>query len=288
MSFTTEQLSGWLPGVIELADAAGTEILRVYESAFSVTLKRDRSPLTEADVGAQRIISAGLRQLTPEIGMLGEESAPEVFTQRRAWASLWLVDPLDGTREFVKRNGEFTVNIALIEAGEPVLGVVYAPAMGLLYAAARGAGAFRRDADGSRTPIHVCRQAPARLRVLGSRSHADAALDRMLERLGPHERISVGSALKFGLLAEGRGDLYVRRGTTCEWDTAAGQAVVLEAGGCVVDFAGQPLRYNAHEHVTNPSFIAYADRSRDWAALLASSAAPAGGAGPMASSGRES
>ena len=274
MSFTTEQLSEWLPTVIELADAAGTEILRVYDSAFSVTFKSDRSPLTEADLGAQRIIAAGLSQLTPQIGVLGEESAPEVLRARRAWPSLWLVDPLDGTREFVKRNGEFTVNIALVEAGEPVLGVVYAPAMGLLYAAARGAGAFRRDRDGSRTPIQVCRTAPATLRILGSRSHGDAVLDRMLERLGPQERVSIGSALKFELLAEGRGDLYVRRGTTCEWDTAAGQAVVLEAGGCVVDFSGQPLRYNAHDQITNPSFIAYADRSRDWAALLAAPAPP--------------
>ena len=279
MSFTPQQLSDWLPTVIELADAAGTEILRVYDSAFSVTFKSDRSPLTEADLGAQRIIAAGLTKLTPKIGMLGEESAPEVLRERRAWSALWLVDPLDGTREFVKRNGEFTVNIALIEAGEPVLGVVYAPAMGLLYAAARGAGAFRRDRDGSRVPIQVCPTAPATLRILGSRSHGDAVLDRMLERLGPQERVSIGSALKFGLLAEGRGDLYVRRGTTCEWDTAAGQAVVLEAGGCVVDFSGQPLRYNAHDQITNPSFIAYADRSRDWAALLAAPSAPVYGSG---------
>lgn len=288
MSFTTEQLSGWLPTVIELADAAGTEILRVYDSAFSVTFKHDRSPLTEADLGAQRIIAAGLKRLTPDIGMLGEESPPEVFRQRRTWSALWLVDPLDGTREFVKRNGEFTVNIALIEAGEPVLGVVYAPAKGMLYAAAHGAGAFRRDADGSRTPIRVCPQAPATLRILGSRSHGDAVLDRMLERLGPHERVSIGSALKFGLLADGRGDLYVRRGTTCEWDTAAGQAVVLEAGGCVVDFDGRPLRYNEHDHVTNPSFIAYADRTCDWAARLTASSVPIEGSGPVATSGRES
>jgi 3'(2'), 5'-bisphosphate nucleotidase len=279
MSFTTEQLSEWLPTVIGLADAAGEEILRVYHSAFSVTFKRDRSPLTEADLAAQRVISAGLTQLTPQIGVLGEESPAEALTERRAWSALWLVDPLDGTREFVKRNGEFTVNIALIDAGEPVLGVVYAPAKAVLYAAARGAGAFRRDADGSRTPIQVSAKAPSTLRILGSRSHADAVLDRMLERLGPHERVSIGSALKFGLLAEGRGDLYVRRGTTCEWDTAAGQAVVLEAGGCVVDFSGQPLRYNAHDHVTNPSFIAYADRSRDWAALLAAPSAPVYGSG---------
>lgn len=242
--------------------------MRIYQTAFDVTLKGDRSPLTEADLAAQRIIAAGLKLLTPDIMMLGEESAPQQFDHRREWARLWLVDPLDGTREFVKRNGEFTVNIALIEDGEPVLGVVQAPARKVLYAAARGSGAFRRDAVGQRRAIHACSSAPQILRILGSRSHGDAVLDRMLDRLGAQQRISVGSALKFGLLAEGSGDLYVRRGPTSEWDTAAGQAVVLEAGGCVVDLAGVPLRYNVRDTLINPSFLAYADRSRDWPALL--------------------
>jgi 3'(2'), 5'-bisphosphate nucleotidase len=268
-NLTSEQLTAWLPAVIDIADAAGREIMRIYRTAFDVTLKDDRSPLTEADLAAQRIIAAGLKSITPGIAMLAEESPPQPFAQRREWRQLWLVDPLDGTREFVKRNGEFTVNIALVEDGEPVLGVVYAPARAVLYGAARGAGAFRRDADGSRSPIHTRATAPATLRVLGSRSHGDAVLERMIDRLGPHEHISLGSALKFGLLAEGSGDLYVRRGPTSEWDTAAGHAVVSEAGGCVVDLSGVPLRYNAREHLINPSFMAYADRSRDWPALLA-------------------
>ena len=262
------QLAAWLPAVIETADAAGREIMRIYQTAFDVTLKQDRSPLTAADLAAQRIIAAGLRGLTPDIAMLGEESSPAQYQHRRDWSRLWLVDPLDGTREFVKRNGEFTVNIALIEHGEPVLGVVHAPARDVLYAAARGCGAFRRDGGGGRTEIHARSVAPVPLRVLASRSHGDAVLDRMLDRLGTYERISVGSALKFGLLAEGAGDLYVRRGPTSEWDTAAGHAVVLEAGGCVVDLSGTPLRYNMRENLINPSFLAYADRSRDWPALL--------------------
>jgi 3'(2'), 5'-bisphosphate nucleotidase len=262
------QLAQLLPGVIEIADAAGREIMRIYQTAFDVNLKQDRSPITEADLSAQRIIAAGLKSLTPAIAMLGEESVPQRFEQRREWPRLWLVDPLDGTREFVKRNGEFTVNIALIEHGEAVLGVVYAPARNRLYAAARGGGAFRREPDGRRVAIHVRNCAAEPLRILGSRSHGDAVLDRMLDRLGAHERISVGSALKFGLLAEGSGDLYVRRGPTSEWDTAAGHAVVLEAGGCVVDLAGAPLRYNMRESLINPSFLAFADHSRDWATLL--------------------
>jgi 3'(2'), 5'-bisphosphate nucleotidase len=275
MSFSAAELAAWLPEVLRIADAAGREIMRIYDAGFSVTFKSDRSPLTEADLAAQRVIGTALAALTPQIAMLGEESAPEIFEQRRQWPALWLVDPLDGTREFVKRNGEFTVNIALVDGHEPVLGVLYAPARSVAYAAARGSGAFRRNADGSRTRIQVTAAAPAALRVLASRSHADAVVDRMLARLGPQQRLSVGSALKFGLLAEGSADLYLRRGATSEWDTAAGQAIVQEAGGCVVDLAGQPLRYNARDSVVNPSFIAYADRSRDWTALLATGAAAA-------------
>lgn len=271
MGLSTSQLSGWLPAVIDIAVAAGREILRVYEAdeQFHVTLKQDRSPLTEADLAAQRTIAGGLAALTPAIHMLGEESTAAAFEQRGSWDTLWLVDPLDGTREFLKRNGEFTVNIALVEQGAAVLGVVYAPVTGVAYAAARGCGAFRREADGSQRPIHVRSAAPATVRVLASRSHGDAKLDRALEQLGPQERISVGSALKFGLLAEGQADLYVRRGRTSEWDTAAGHAVVAEAGGTVVDFAGRALRYNMRDTLINPSFIAFGDSSRDWVALLA-------------------
>jgi 3'(2'), 5'-bisphosphate nucleotidase len=268
MSLSPQQLSAWLPAVMDIADAAGREIMRIYQAGFSVTLKDDRSPRTEADLAAQRVIGAGLQSLTPPWPMLGEESAPEVFAQRRSWDTLWLVDPLDGTREFVKRNGEFSVNIALVEHGEPVLGVVSGPAREVMYAAARGGGAFRRGADGVCARIHVQRVPAQPLRVLGSRSFGDAKLDRKLELLGPQVRISLGSALKFGLLAEGSGDLYVRRGPTSEWDTAAGHAVVLEAGGSVLDLAGQPLRYNLRDDVINPSFIAFGARTRDWVALL--------------------
>jgi 3'(2'), 5'-bisphosphate nucleotidase len=158
MTVSAAQLSAWLPAVIDIADAAGREIMRIYQAGFSVTIKDDRSPRTEADLAAQRVIDAGLSRLTPRWPMLGEESAPEVFAQRRAWRTLWLVDPLDGTREFVKRNGEFSVNIALVEDGEPVLGVIAGPARGILYAAARGLGAMRRDDHGVMTPI----RAPAR------------------------------------------------------------------------------------------------------------------------------
>jgi 3'(2'), 5'-bisphosphate nucleotidase len=242
--------------------------MRIYETGFNVTLKDDRSPLTEADLASQRVIGAGLAALTPDIAMLGEESEPQAGAQRRAWRALWLVDPLDGTREFVKRNGEFTVNIALIEDHEPVLGIVAAPARAVLYAAARGCGAFRRDPDGTRHPLHPRRPAPSPLRVLGSRSHRDARTEALLARFGPQVALNIGSALKFCLLAEGQADLYLRCGPTSEWDTAAGQALLGEAGGCVVDLRGAPLRYNAREGLLNPAFLAYADRSRDWVGQL--------------------
>lgn len=266
---STAQLAAWLPAVIDIADAAGREIMRIYGSGFNVTLKDDRSPLTEADLASQSTIDAGLAALTPDIAMLGEESAPQASAQRHGWRALWLVDPLDGTREFVKGNGEFTVNIGLIEDHEPVLGVVAAPARGLLYAAARGNGAFRRDPDGTRHALQPRLPAGSPLRVVGSRSHPDARTQALLTRFGPQEALSVGSALKFCMIAEGRADLYLRCGPTSEWDTAAGQALLREAGGGVIDLAGAPLLYNAHDDLINPAFLAFGDRSRDWVALLA-------------------
>lgn len=267
MPLTRERLAALLPPVVQIARAAGAEIMRIYQSDFAVSHKDDRSPLTEADLASERCIAAGLAALTPGIPMLGEESAAATEGVRRGWSRLWLVDPLDGTREFVKRNGEFTVNIALIDEHEPVLGVLYAPAREVLYTAARGCGAARTGADGVSTPIHARVPAAAVPRVAASRSHRGSGLGTALERLGAHEFVSVGSALKFGLLAEGAVDLYLRDGPTSEWDTAAGQAIALEAGARVVDLDGRPLRYNARDTLINPSFAAWADDSRDWLAI---------------------
>jgi 3'(2'), 5'-bisphosphate nucleotidase len=205
--------------------------------------------------------------------MIGEESPATELAERRSWPTVWLVDPLDGTREFVKRNGEFTVNIALVHAHEPVLGVLHAPDRATTWYAARGGGAFRREdtpgedgapAVGAPHPIRARSTASAVLRVLGSRSHGDHKLAAALDLMGPHELIGVGSAMKFGLIAEGFGDFYARMSPTSEWDTAAGQAILEEAGGHVVGLDGRPLRYNAGPRLINPSFCAYADASRDW------------------------
>jgi 3'(2'), 5'-bisphosphate nucleotidase len=268
MSFDVQRLQPLLAGAMEVARTAGREIMAIYERGFTVQLKDDRSPLTEADLAAQRVIAAGLSALAADIPLLGEESASADIAGRRQWPTLWLIDPLDGTREFVKRNGEFTVNIALIHQHQPLLGVVLAPAQGTLYAGARGIGAIRIDAGGVRSQLQVATRSADPPRVLGSRSHGGGSLTQVLARLGAHELISVGSALKFGWLAEGRADFYPRLSPTSEWDTAAGQAVVEAAGGRVVDLQGKPLRYNERDTLLNPSFLAWADDSRDWLQLL--------------------
>ncbi len=272
----------------EIALAAGEEILEVYESGFAVRHKEDASPLTEADMRAHRRIVGALEGLDPPLPVLSEESGERPWEERRAWRRYWLVDPLDGTKEFVSRNGEFTVNIALIDGHVPVLGVVAVPARGLLYCAAAGEGAFRErwsPEQGRRPPeggqaeavrIHARRledRPPgAALVVAGSRSHANEATRRYVERvaraLGPVETLALGSALKLCLVAEGQVDLYPRLGPTSEWDTAAAQCVVEQAGGHVTDLELERLRYNTKESLLNPSFLVFGDDSIDWRRFL--------------------
>ena len=256
-------------GVIDTARAAAAEILRVYDTCFDVEHKADDSPLTAADLAAHRCILARLQALTPDIPVLSEESADTISTsERRSWNRLWVVDPLDGTREFVKRNGEFTVNIALVEDGEVVFGVIQAPVTGALWHGARGRGAFRRDGD---TDVALRTRAPAGapLRVAASRSHRNARTEALLERIAEAtgalgEPVALGSSLKFCRLAEGGMDVYPRFGPTSEWDTAAGQAIVEAAGGVVLDPRGRPLRYNQRDTVLNGDFMALGDPALPW------------------------
>lgn len=256
--------SHYLEPVLALAKQAGRRIMEIYQSDFRVGEKDDHSPLTAADLASHHCLVEGLTALYPKHPVLSEESAALPFKERAEWETYWLIDPLDGTKEFVKRNGEFTVNIALIHRNEPVLGVVYAPAKELSYFASEGCGAFRQVGEAEPENIEVCPSAPAIVRVVGSRSHATVDLGLYLSRLGDHELVSIGSSLKLCLVAEGAADLYPRIGLTSEWDTAAAHAVVKEAGGSVVDLAGQPLRYNTKESILNPYFLVYGDRSRDW------------------------
>lgn len=254
--------------VIAVAHAAAARILAVYEGDFAVQHKDDRSPLTAADLAAHRCIVDALEQLTPDIPVLSEESVEDVpALVRREWRRLWLVDPLDGTREFVKRNGEFTVNIALIEDGEPVLGVIQAPVTGLVWHARRGDGAFRRE-DGADTALRVRAPATPPLRVAASRSHRDARTEAFIGRMGAVEEVNLGSSLKFCRLAEGSLDAYPRFGPTSEWDTAAGQCVLEAAGGLVVDPRGRPLRYNQRDTLLNGDFLALGDPGLPWTRWL--------------------
>jgi 3'(2'), 5'-bisphosphate nucleotidase len=253
-------LSALAEALMPTVARAGAAIMDVYNGAFAVENKDDNSPLTLADLESQRVIAEGLTQLTPGIPVLSEESAQAPWTERRNWTELWVVDPLDGTREFVKRNGEFTINIALVVDHEPLLGIVCAPAQGLLYWGARGVGAFSQHRGAAQSGIHV---APphAPVRVAGSRSHASAETASYLARLGPHTLSGIGSSLKFCLIASGEADLYPRFGPTSEWDTAAGQALLEAAGGHVTRPDGHRLRYNCRESLINGDFIAFSHPS---------------------------
>ena len=253
----------WIAPVLQMARDAGTEIMRVYVQDFSVGHKDDHSPLTEADMAAHHLIVARLQALTPHLPVLSEESAGVDWAERRTWQQYWLVDPLDGTREFVKKNGEFTVNIALVEAGIATFGVVYAPALDELHYGVRGVGAYICDGD-SEVQITSRRPAAAPLRVAGSRSHMDARSSAAIARMGATDLMGMGSSLKFCRMAEARLDVYPRFAPTSEWDTAAGQCVLEAAGGVVLTLDGLPLAYNSKDSLLNPEFIALGDATLPW------------------------
>lgn len=266
MSHPDEKL---LNPLLDIARAAGEEIMRIYAGEFTVDMKEDKSPVTDADLAAHRVINTDLQRITPGMPVLSEESAGIPFSERGRWESYWLVDPLDGTKEFINKNGDFTVNIALIQRGVPLLGVVYVPVTGMSYYGCAGVGAFKRDRDGQASPIKVRKLIEGEpVKVVASRSHRGPLLDGYLEKLGPHETVSRGSSLKFCLVADGTADVYPRLGPTSEWDTGAGHAVVLAAGGQVIGMDGKPLPYNSKDSLLNPHFIAYADSSRDWRSYL--------------------
>jgi 3'(2'), 5'-bisphosphate nucleotidase len=258
-----------VPALIDIVRRAGDAILEVYRTDFDVETKDDESPLTKADLAAHRIIVAGLAAAHP--GRAGDlrGGCAAVVRRARAWPRFWLVDPLDGTKEFVNRNGEFTVNIALIEDHQPVLGVVGVPAQGSVYVGDVKRGlAERYHADGVSPLEGRAMRDGAPVVVVASRSHGGERLERYLEALAgifpDVSRTPVGSSLKLCILAEGRADLYPRLGPTSEWDIAAAHAVLAAAGGDVWAVDGAPITYNARETFLNPEFIAVADRSFPW------------------------
>lgn len=267
--------------VCRIARAAGQEIMAVYSRSGDVEFasKADASPLTQADTRAHHTIATGLSALKPALPVLSEEGDLASFAQRQQWHEYWLVDPLDGTKEFINKNGEFTVNIALIRDGTPVLGVVHAPVTGLTWLGLVGLGAWKRLEGGELEHIrtHTLAESLAQttLRVLASRRHGAQALAPVLDALAAASKAlelrNIGSSLKLCALAEGDADIYPRLAPTSEWDTAAGQAVLEAAGGLVLAIDFTPLMYNGKEELLNPSFIAVGDPRIDWQGLLAAS-----------------
>jgi len=242
----------------EIAEAAGRAVMDVYAQDFVAWQKEDASPLTQADLRADAVIRQGLETAFAGIFILSEESRS---ADTKNMDTIFLVDPLDGTKEFLKRNDEFTVNIALVHGGVPVAGVVLAPALGQLFYAAPGLGAWMHDAQGTRALRVAAHDASGPLRVIGSRSHGAEALTAWLANLPrKHILVASGSSLKFCRVAQGLADIYPRFGPTCQWDTAAAQCVLEVAGGAVMDLAGQRLRYGLGRPILNPDFVAVADQ----------------------------
>lgn len=259
----TNDFCRYLDDIRTITVEAGRKILAVYEREYNVTHKDDKSPLTEADRVAHDLIVEHLAALTPALPVLSEESTASDYAARATWKRFWLVDPLDGTKEFISRTGEFTVNIALIDNGRPVLGVVHVPVRGETYSACLGNGAFRQVGENSGEPIRVrpYRDGPAT--VVASRSHSNKDTEAFLQSIGEHNVANMGSSLKFCLVASGQADVYPRLGPTMEWDTAAAQSVVEEAGGRVIDVQGKPLLYNKAD-LHNPWFVVSGAGDYDW------------------------
>jgi len=252
--------------VRDITGEAGEAILEVYKQLGAVETKSDGSPVTEADHRAHHVIAERLRALTPDTPILSEESAQAPYDQRRNWREFWMVDPLDGTKEFINQRGEFTVNIALIRGGAPVLGVVGIPAWNAFYWGL-GAEAWRQHDEAAPERIHVSHYRIGTPRVVASRSHASPEtaefIDRVKEARGECELKSMGSALKICLVAEGEADVYPRLGPTSEWDIAAAHCVLAGAGGTLTTARGEPIRYNK-ENILNPWFVAAGESEFDW------------------------
>ena len=256
---------------VTIAREAGAAILTIYNADFDVHEKEDKSPLTDADMASHHLIMQRLSQLTPDIPVLSEESAKLPFAERASWQTYWLVDPLDGTREFVKRNGEFTVNIALIHQHKSIIGVINVPVLDIDYYAWENGGCYKAEQNGEAKQISVKKLDHTEntpLTVAGSRSHGSEMMQQYMEKLGNVEILSMGSSLKFCLVAEGRADLYPRLGLTSEWDTAAAHCIVEQAGGYITKTDMTPLEYNTKDSLLNPFFFVFADNSRDWSQYL--------------------
>lgn len=265
---TPEQHRALLDAAVSIARTAGEAIIAVYDRGFTVARKADDSPVTAADAAAQQVIGPALRNLDPALPVISEEAAVPPWEERRGWSTYWLVDPLDGTREFIRRNDQFAVNIALVEDGRPVLGIVHAPVSGQTWYGGPGIGAFHRDGRGD-TPLRTAPYSEPPLRVITGRGRPGPRTRALLERLPAHRRLACGASLKLCKIAQGEADLFPRFGPISEWDLAAPQAVVEAAGGIVASLQTlEPLRYNQRPSLTLHDVAAVGDPTVDWRTLL--------------------
>jgi len=253
--------------LLNIAIDSGTEILKIYENEIIVNSKEDKSPITQADINSNNLIFNRLKKLEPNIPILSEESLVE-WENRKNWDKYWLIDPLDGTKEFINKNGEFTVNISLIENNYPTFGIIYAPVKSLLYYAFKNYGSYKLKTKTNLTTlsdsskININKEKKSTIKIIGSRSHTNKEFQIWLEnKFRNFELITIGSSLKFCVLAEGKADIYPRLGPTCEWDIAAGHIILEEAGGKLKSIDNKDILYNTKEDILNPHFIAYGNIS---------------------------
>jgi len=243
--------------LIEISFKAGKVIMDIYKTDFDFEKKIDQSPLTAADLRSHEVILDSLSKLNPKIPIISEESSHITLSERSAWKEFWLIDPLDGTKEFIKKNGEFTINIALIRNNRPIFGIIHAPALNETYWGSKETGAhfLYGNIDSNSEQIMVSKTQDSNIRIVTSRSHPSSELQSVLKNLKKHSLIEIGSSLKFCKVAKGEADCYIRLGPTSEWDTAAGEAVVESAGATILDLMNSPIQYNKREGYLNPDFI---------------------------------
>ena len=242
--------------LIEISKEAGNAILEIYHSDFDYTFKDDSTPLTKADQQAHEIITKKLHKLTPHIPILSEEDSDISFKKRSTWDKYWLIDPLDGTKEFIKMNGEFTVNIALVENNSPTLGLIHLPVTSETYWGSKTNGSYYLNSNNKSKKISVSTKSKNTITIMASRSHPNEKLDSLLDKIEHYEIINRGSSLKFCQIASGQADVYPRFGLTSEWDIAAGHAILLGASGNIYDLNGSEIKYNIKSSYLNPFFIA--------------------------------
>jgi 3'(2'), 5'-bisphosphate nucleotidase len=266
----TLSLSDLQQPLIKLAQETGRAILEIYESSrYTITAKADHSPLTQADLLAHEILVNGLQQLTPDFPVLSEEGANTPWEERSQWTHYWLIDPLDGTRQFISHEDEFTVNIALVSGQKPVIGILYIPVtQETYYACYAWGGAFKLSADGHTTAIKTRPWRKNETIILASQTTHKDSIENTFARLGQYKQVEMSSSWKFARIAEGSADIYPRLGNTSEWDTAAGQCILEQAGGALTDLQGRSLSYNTKESLINPHFVAFGDSANLYSALF--------------------